>query len=105
VAKRIVNYGTCAVSGIFGIVVGVVIGLLIDQLVDLRITGQGWFGFLCGVMITVMFGVGSGLLPGSGISNFLIHRIRINPVIGFLLGVGLFLGIIIGTVFGGLSAG
>lgn len=102
-AKAIIKNGINAISGILGFVGGIVAGLLIDQLTGLRIIGQGWFGILCGTLITVLFGVGFGLLWGPAISKLLI-KAKIKPEVSFYLGFGLLLGIVVGMVSGGLIA-
>jgi hypothetical protein len=103
-AKIIIHYGINAVLNIFGMVGGISIGLLIDYYTKLRIVGQGWFGILCGTVLTIGFGIAFGLWFGSTLSNFLIDKMKINSLAGFWIFVGLFLGIITGMVFGGFLA-
>ena len=102
-AKAIINHGVTAVSGIVGFIGGITGGLLIDHLTGLRIIGQGWSGILCGTIIVIGFGVTFGLLWGPAISR-LLDRARIRPMVSLSLGVGVFLGIIVGMVTGGLIA-
>ena len=101
VAKIIINQGINAVSGIFGFIGGLIIGIVIDQHTGLRIIGQGWFGILCGTLITAAFSIAFGLLWGPAISNFLITTTKIKPIIGFCIGYGLFFGIVVGMIAGG----
>lgn len=103
VAKTIISYGINSISGILGFIGGIIIGLLVDQLTKLRIVGQGWFGILCGTMITIGFGIGFGLLWGPTISSLLV-KARIKPAVSFCVGAGLFLGIVVGMVSGGFIA-
>jgi hypothetical protein len=102
-AKTTINHGINAISGILGFVGGIILGVLVDQFIGLRIVGQGWSSVLCGTMITMGFGVGFGLLWGPAISGLLI-RARVKPVVSFCAGAGLFLGIVVGMVFGGFGA-
>jgi len=104
VAKALIRYGMSAIAHILGLVCGLVIGLLAAHFTKLRITGQGWFGILCGTVIVILLGVGFGLSVGGTITNWLIDRVRIKPVIAFWLGAGLILGIVAGMLFGGFAA-
>jgi hypothetical protein len=103
-ARALIKHGINALSGIFGLFGGSLTGLLIDHFTKLRIVGQGWFGILCGITITIGFGVAFGLIYGPALINLLVSKTRIKPVIAMSMGIGLFLGIIIGMILGGFIA-
>jgi hypothetical protein len=104
IAGAIVKHGVQAILTGVGMAGGMIIGLLIDQITHLRIIGQGWFGVLCGTLLTAGFGLAFGLMYGPALSKFLVTRLRVDPGRGVLIGVALFLGVVVGTVFGGFLA-
>jgi hypothetical protein len=104
VARKITSFGITAIPGILGFMGGSITGLLIAQYGNVRIIGQGLGGILCGTMIAIGFGLAFGLLWGPAIGSLLIAKAGISPVVGYRIGVGVWLGIIVGVVSGGFMA-
>ena len=82
---------------VFGFALG-----LVDALLQLQITGQGWISLLCGIAITLGFGLALGYLLGPRLTNLLAAKIRFPPAAVRYMNIGLIAGIMGGMLVGGL---
>ena len=103
-AKAILQQGIVAVFGLVGIFTGVLAGMFIAHYTKIAIIGQGWFGILCGTLMTLGLGIAFGGILGQPLINVLVSKTRLKPEVTMSISLGWILGIILGTVLGGFLA-
>ena len=100
--KWILRDDRFAVAGLAAGFIGVLAGLLVDAVLHLQIIGQGWISLLCGIAITLGFGLALGFLLGPRLTNLLAAKIRFPPAAVRYMNIGLMAGIMAGMLVGGL---
>jgi hypothetical protein len=97
VQKSIVSVTSIAAGGICGLG----LGLFVANYTGLSIIGQGWFGIMCGVSITLGLGISFGLMIAPRIGELMTKLFRFRPLVGFLISIGFAIGTMSGFIVGG----